>query len=256
MGDVDGRGEQHGLAHVLAVGLDEVGRRAQQQLRPSSPPSMQANACRPVRQLDLLDDLAAGRDPARSGRRGRRRPRCGPRRPASAVGGEAELRDHLRHRRRLDGGRDLAPDAAVVQRAVGGDRERASAARRTSRPRSACRRRSTIPFGNHRSSASTRTEPSGSTRTRLVPAGSAKFMMSKPKLPVYARPSSSTSRSLRCPPQCSVRSACTLHLAVGRAAQQRVLAHRDDQQRAVRHPARARTAGPRPRAPAPRRRPA
>ena len=41
-----------------------------------------------------------------------------------------------------------------------------------------------MPFGNHRSSPSTDTVPSGSTRSRLVAAGSAKFMMSKPKLPV------------------------------------------------------------------------
>ena len=70
----------------------------------------------------------------------------------------------------------------------------------------------TEPFGNSMSSATGVAVPSGSTRTSVAGAGSAKAIRSKPKLPTYARPSAETTMSFRCPPQYCERSACSLTL--------------------------------------------
>ena len=143
-GDLDGRGEEHGLARVLAVVLDEVGRGAQQQ-RPSVLAAEHAGKrAEPLRELDLVDDLAAGRDPAGRPAEPVGDPHVALGVQAAAVGREAHLREHLGHRAGLDGGAIWPQTRRSVERAVGGDRERASGGRRTSRRRSACRRRSTI----------------------------------------------------------------------------------------------------------------
>ena len=47
----------------------------------------------------------------------------------------------------------------------------------------------TLPLGNHMSSATSATVPSGSTRSSTVGATSAPAMMSNPKFPTYALPS-------------------------------------------------------------------
>ena len=52
------------------------------------------------------------------------------------------------------------------------------------------------------------TVPSGSTRFTDADDGAPPPMRSNPKSPTNARPDASTTRSLRCPPQTSDRSAC------------------------------------------------
>ena len=124
-------------------------------VRPSSPPSMQANAPRPsgssisstisppgaIRHVGPPSPSAAQMWPSASS--------------VQPSGAKPRLRQHLLDRAGRHARRDLPPRAAVGQRAVRRDRERGEARRRTSRPRSACRRRSPSPFGNHRSSPST-----------------------------------------------------------------------------------------------------
>ena len=75
-----------------------------------------------------------------------------------------------------------------------------------------------LPLGNQTSSATTVTEPSGSMRNRTVGATSPLPMRSKPKLPSQARPASSTTMSLGCPPTNSLTSAWTTEVPSARAA--------------------------------------
>jgi hypothetical protein len=65
----------------------------------------------------------------------------------------------------------------------------------------------TMPLGNCRPSAATDTVPSGSIRFSDAVAASPPPIRSKPKSPTSTCPRSVTTRSLRCPPQCAVRSA-------------------------------------------------
>ena len=70
-------------------------------VRPSSPPSMQAKQSRPVGRGDLVDDLAAGRQPHAAGADLVGRPDVALGVERAAVRPEPQLRERLRERREL-----------------------------------------------------------------------------------------------------------------------------------------------------------
>jgi hypothetical protein len=63
MGYVDGRRQQDGVPGLPPVVLEEIGRRAQEQRSPIAASERGGLAAKPLRGPDLVDDLAARRDP-------------------------------------------------------------------------------------------------------------------------------------------------------------------------------------------------
>ena len=109
-------------------------------VRPSSPPSMQAKTPRPSgpgspSTISPPGAIRAARPPTASA--DQMWPSASSAQPSGANLSSASVCSN-ESKRRL--GLDLPPHAAVGERAVGGDRERGVARRRTSRRRSACRR--------------------------------------------------------------------------------------------------------------------
>ena len=97
----------------------------------------------------------------------------------------------------------------------------------------------TEPFGNTRSSAKTLALPSGSTRTSTAALGASPPIRSHPKLPTYARPCVVDDHVVEVAAAVLGQVGVHGHRARVTAAQDRVVGHRDHEQRAVRHPAEA-----------------
>ena len=148
------------------------------------------------------------------------------------------LREHLRDRRRARRVGAIWPhDAAVGQRAVGRDRERRQPAgeRLAHDQRVAVDRPS--PFGNQRSSASAWMVPSGSTRIRPGRRRVGEVHQVEAEVADVGAAQLVDHEVVEVAAAVLGQVGVDGHLAVRRAAQQRVVEHRDDEQRAVGQPA-------------------